>query len=183
MTLIVEQPNVIQVFEFREIPEPRIIMDYYSAGNIVDAGVVDEDRYVSALGQILDGLSHLHAKVVAHRDLKPENFLVEKKPFFKVVVTDFGLSKVVTNTTLLTTFCGTLKYLAPEVFPGLSDGPQSTFGPWASSSSKGCMAFQRPQMLPSRKRRRRSRRSSGTIGSVSGPRSSSTSWMVKRKAR
>jgi len=131
MTLIVEQPNVMQVFEFREIPEPMIIMDYYSAGNMVDAGVVDEDRYVSALGQILDGLSHLHAKGVAHRDLKPENFLVEKKPFFKVVITDFGLSKVITNATLLTTFCGTRKYLAPEVFPGLSDGHGPAVDVWS----------------------------------------------------
>lgn len=120
MTLIDEQPNVMQVFEFRETPEPMIILDYYSEGNIVDAGDIDDERYVSALGQILDGLSHLHAKEVAHRDLKPQDFLVKKKPFFKVVITDFGLSKVVT--TLLTTFCGTLKYLAPEVFPGVSDG-------------------------------------------------------------
>lgn len=84
-----------------------IIMDYYFTGNIVEAGVIDKNRYVSALGQILDSLSHLHAKGVAHCDLKPENFLVEKKPFFKVVITDFGLSKVVTNNTLLKTFCGT----------------------------------------------------------------------------
>lgn len=56
---------MVQVFELRETPEPAIIMAYYPLGNIVDAGIVDEDRYVSALGQILDGLSHLHAKGVA----------------------------------------------------------------------------------------------------------------------
>ena len=61
-TLIIEQPNVMQVFEFRETPEPIIIMAYYHQGNIVNAGIVDEDRYISALGQILDGLNHLHAK-------------------------------------------------------------------------------------------------------------------------
>lgn len=122
MMLIIEKPNVMQVFEFRETPAPMIIMAYYSNGNIANAGLIDEQSYVSAWGQILDGLSHLHAKGVVHRDLKPENLLVQKKPFFKVVITDFGLAKVVPNTTLLKTFCGTLQYLAPEVFPGLSNG-------------------------------------------------------------
>jgi serine/threonine protein kinase len=131
LTLIIEQPNIMRVFEFRETLEPMIVMAYYPDGNLVDAGVVDDERCISALGQILDGLSHLHAKGVVHRDLKPENLLVEKKPFFKVVITDFGLAKVATNTTLLTTFCGTLKYLAPEVFPGLSDGHGPLVDVWS----------------------------------------------------
>ncbi|KAK5011186.1 hypothetical protein LTR28_005054, partial [Elasticomyces elasticus] len=116
-TLMKDNPhaNVMQVFELRETPEAMIIMAYYPNGNIMDAGIVDEDKYISALGQILDGLSHIHAK-------RHEKFLVEQKPFFKVVITDFGLAKLVTNATLLTTFCGSLKYLAPEVFPSFSDG-------------------------------------------------------------
>jgi serine/threonine protein kinase len=136
-TLTIKQPNVIRVIEFREMPEPMIIMDYYNLGNIMEAGVA-YDQYVTVVGQILDGLHHLHAKGVAHRDLKPENFLVEKIPFFKVVITDFGLSKVVTDTTLLRTFCGTLKYLAPEVFPCISDGYRPSMDVWAL----GVIAFE-----------------------------------------
>lgn len=128
----------MQVFEFRETPEPMIIMTYYPAGNMLDAGVIDDEKYVSALGQVLDGLSHLHAQGVAHRDLKSENFLVENQPLFKVIITDFGLAKVVNNTTLLTTFCGTLKYLAPEVFPGLSEG----HGPPVDVWSLGVLALE-----------------------------------------
>jgi serine/threonine protein kinase len=137
ITLTIEQPNMMRVIEFRETPEPMIIMDYYDLGNIMEAGVA-YDQYVTAVGQILDGLHHLHAKGVAHRDLKPENFLVEKVPFFKVVITDFGLSKFVTDTTLLRTFCGTLKYLAPEVFPGISDGYRPSMDIWAL----GVIAFE-----------------------------------------
>lgn len=102
----------MQVFEFRETPKPMIIMDYYPAGNITDSNIFNEELYISAMGQILDGLSHLHAKEIAHRDLKSENFLVEMRPFFKVVITDFGFAKVAPNATWLKTFCGTLKYLA-----------------------------------------------------------------------
>ncbi|KAL9118861.1 MAG: hypothetical protein Q9187_004583 [Circinaria calcarea] len=131
-------PNVVQVFEFRETPEPMIIMAYYPLGDIVDAGVINEDKRISTFGQVLDGLSHLHAKGVVHRDLKPENFLVEIKPFYKVVITDFGLSKVVTNNTWLTTFCGSLKYAAPEVFPFYMNG----HGPPADIWSLGVIVLE-----------------------------------------
>ena len=79
---------------------------------------------------MLDGLGHLHAKGVAHRDLKPENFLVKKSLFFKVVITNFGLLKAMTDTTVLKTFCGTLKYLAPEAFPGICHDYNSLIDVW-----------------------------------------------------
>lgn len=129
---------MIQVFELQETPEPSIIMAYYPLGKIGNAGNIDEDRYVSALGQILDGLSHLHAKGVAHRDLKPENILIEMDPLFKVVVADFGMAKVVTDTVLLQTFCGSLKYAAPEVFPSHSSG----HGPLVDIWSLGIIVFE-----------------------------------------
>ncbi|KAF7507545.1 hypothetical protein GJ744_010336 [Endocarpon pusillum] len=75
-------PNVMRVMELWETPEPLIVMDYYDLGNIIEAGVA-YDQYVTAVGQILDSLDHLHAKGVAHRDLKAENLLVERVPFFK----------------------------------------------------------------------------------------------------
>ena len=131
MILTIEQPNVMRVIEFRDSPNPLIIMDYYEHGNITEA-VVAHDQYVTAFGQILDGLSHLHARGATHRDLKPENFLVEKFPFFKVVITDFGFSKVVKDNTVLKTFCGTLKYVAPEAFPGISQGYDSSIDVWAT---------------------------------------------------
>ncbi|KAL8881872.1 MAG: hypothetical protein Q9198_001015 [Flavoplaca austrocitrina] len=96
-------------------------MDYYPLGNINDFNTA-YDEYVTAWGQILDGLKHVHAKGVVHRDLKPKNILVERDPLFKVVIADFGMAKVATDTTLLQTFCGTLKYAAPELhFDKLED--------------------------------------------------------------
>lgn len=82
-----------------------IIMAYCPDGNIADADFMNDSSYISALGQTLDGLSHLHAKGVVHRDLKPENLLVQKEPHFRIVIADFGMSKVATDTTLLTSFC------------------------------------------------------------------------------
>lgn len=119
--LTTEQPNMMRVFKFQESPKPHIIMNYYHCDNIAEAGI-NYNQYLTAFGQILDGLSHLHVKEVAHRNLKPKNFLVEMNPFFRVVITDFGFAKIVTNNMLLKTFYGTYKYLAPEVFPGISNG-------------------------------------------------------------
>ena len=69
---------------------------------------------------------------MAHRDLKPENFLVKLRPF-QVVIADFGLSKG-----------GTLKYTAPEVFPGLSD----SHGPKVDVWSLGITIFECIYGLP-----------------------------------
>ena len=134
---------MVQVFELRETPEPTIIMDFYPLGNISDANTA-YDEYITAWGQILDGLKHLHAKGVVHRDLKPENILVERNPLFKVIIADFGMAKVTTDTALLQTFCGTLKYAAPEVFPGLSSG----HGPLVDIFSLGIMVYEWIYALP-----------------------------------
>ena len=45
------QPNVAQVFELREKPEPAIIMAYYPRGNMVDALILDEAQRMSVLAR------------------------------------------------------------------------------------------------------------------------------------
>ena len=112
----------MQVFEFKETSDVMIVMRYFPAGNITDANISDYEQQVSAFGQILEGLEHLHHKGIVHRDLKPENILIETEPLFKAVITDFGLAKIVPADRRLKTFCGTLYYQAPEVFPNFSDG-------------------------------------------------------------
>lgn len=121
----------MKVFEFYERPEPTIIMEYYSYGNIADAGELGEVTYISAFGQILAGLKHLHGKGIAHRDLKPENLLVELRPLFRIVISDFGLAKSVPDSALLSTFCGSLTYAAPEVFPHISHGHSYSVDVWS----------------------------------------------------
>ena len=132
----------MQVIDFQDSPEPLLLMPYYHVGNLGDLQNVSGEQYVSAFRQILLGLSHLHGRGVAHRDLKPENLLVELDPF-TVIIADFGLSKVATDS-LLTTFCGTLKYAAPEIFPGISDG----YGPSVDIWSTGVIVLEWMYGLP-----------------------------------
>jgi len=69
------------------------------------------------MSQIFLAIDYLHKNGYIYRDLKPENILIDKEGNIKL--TDFGLSKVVTNNennNTTNTLCGTLEYIAPEIF-------------------------------------------------------------------
>ena len=63
-------------------------------------------------------MEYCKSKNIAHRDLKPENILLDNGGIVKV--SDFGLSSLYRDpsnlTQLLHTTCGTINYLAPEVW-------------------------------------------------------------------
>ena len=61
-------------------------------------------------------MDYLHRNLVTHRDLKPENILMmtlDRETVCKV--TDFGLAKLASTMSSMTTFCGTPLFVAPEV--------------------------------------------------------------------
>jgi serine/threonine-protein kinase Chk2 len=65
---------------------------------------------------MLEAVKYLHEKGITHRDLKPENILLSCDDNDTLIkVTDFGLSKIVGEQSLMQTLCGTPSYLAPEV--------------------------------------------------------------------
>ena len=73
----------------------------------------------SVAHQMCQALEYLHHANITHRDIKPDNILIKSRDPLVVKLTDFGLSKVITNEdSFLKTFCGTLLYCAPEVYPG-----------------------------------------------------------------
>lgn len=115
-----------------------MIMAYFPDGNLAEADFMDDVRHISAFGQILSGLEVLHSNGIVHRDLKPENFLIVRQPLFRVVIADFGLANVLPEHSLLHTFCGTLKYVAPEVTPQVGQG----HGPPADIWSLGVIVFE-----------------------------------------
>tara|TARA_Y100000389_G_scaffold189714_1_gene213771 strand:+ start:560 stop:1408 length:849 start_codon:yes stop_codon:yes gene_type:complete len=67
-------------------------------------------RFVSA--SILSALIYMHSRTIIYRDLKPENIMVNKDGYITLV--DLGFAKVVKDKTY--TMCGTMDYVAPEIF-------------------------------------------------------------------
>ena len=75
--------------------------------------------------QLLDGLQACHQAGIIHRDVKPAN--VVKTPEGVVKLTDFGIARVITDTTLSRkgTIVGTPNYMSPEQIRGEDVDPRS----------------------------------------------------------
>ncbi|KAI9838610.1 MAG: hypothetical protein M1819_004924 [Sarea resinae] len=115
-------PHIVQYIDYVDMPlHLYIVMEYVACGDLArvlsEGGILTEPLARSMTSQILSALEYLHHMKVTHRDIKPDNILIACNDPFHVKLSDFGLSKAVNDDTFLTTFCGTLLYCAPEVFP------------------------------------------------------------------
>ena len=87
---------------------------------------------VAIISQVLDALSHAHARGYIHRDIKDQNILVTGTgPNLSAKLTDFGLAKSFTQSgmsgvTVAGEMAGTLSYMPPEQLKNFRDvKPQS----------------------------------------------------------
>ncbi|KAL3810811.1 hypothetical protein ACHAXA_008826 [Cyclostephanos tholiformis] len=92
----------ISLYIQMQLCNPRTLADYISHRN---GSCVDFDEGVrrqrarlaiEIFGQIVSGLSHVHAKGIIHRDLKPANIFTGDDGTF--MIGDFGLSKMILDT-------------------------------------------------------------------------------------
>ena len=65
------------------------------------------------VAEIALALDHLHKNGIIYRDLKPENILIGVDGHLKL--TDFGLSKDISDSKMTRSFCGTPEFMAPEI--------------------------------------------------------------------
>ncbi|CAB1440624.1 unnamed protein product [Pleuronectes platessa] len=116
----IKHDNVVGMEDFYESQTHfYLIMELVSGGElfdrILDRGVYSEKDASRVIQQVLQAVSYLHQNAVVHRDLKPENILFySPEENSKVMISDFGLSKMVDND-IMSTACGTPGYVAPEV--------------------------------------------------------------------
>ena len=97
-----------------------LVLDYVEGGELFDR-IVDEGNFTEQdasriTKQMTEAIQYLHDRKIVHRDLKPENLLfASRENTDRILVTDFGLAKLIDDQTTLMTACGTPNYVAPEI--------------------------------------------------------------------
>jgi serine/threonine protein kinase len=112
-------PNIVKIYEVFIAPEHYYItMDYYSVGDLIDYidnnKVIAIDKLSFIISQMISAIKYIHYNQIAHLDIKLNNFFVKDK-VPNIVLGDFGLS-VRLNDEKITSYAGTLEYIAPEIF-------------------------------------------------------------------
>ena len=120
----VESPNhFVLVFELMEGGD---LYNFLMAkGRETGNYSLEENQARDLFGQIMSAVSYAHNQHICHRDLKLENILLKTKEGVSCVkIADFGLSDFYRPGAMVKSSCGTLSFLAPEVFRGTSNaGP------------------------------------------------------------
>ncbi|XP_008194624.1 serine/threonine-protein kinase Chk2 isoform X2 [Tribolium castaneum] len=112
---------IIQMREvFETDDEVFLVLEYMSGGELTSrirsTLAFPECEVKFIFYQILLGVRYLHLNGVTHRDLKPENVLLStQNQYPRVKISDFGLSKIMDDISVMETVCGTVQYAAPEV--------------------------------------------------------------------
>ena len=130
-------PRAAIIFDAGHLADgrPFIVMEYVEGSTLAEVltreGTFEPERAVQVASEICDVLSDAHALGIVHRDLKPSNIMLNERG---VCVLDFGIAKVLQNSTEVTRthattesglVIGTPRYMSPEQCLGHMVGPAS----------------------------------------------------------
>jgi predicted Ser/Thr protein kinase len=125
------------IFDAGRLPDgrPFIVMEHVEGATLAETltqqGRMSAERAVQIACDICDVLADAHALGIIHRDLKPSNIMLTARG---VCVLDFGIAKVLANSTEVTRthattesglIIGTPRYMSPEQCLGQPVGPAS----------------------------------------------------------
>ncbi len=139
-----QHPNIVPLLDSGEVDGAMYLVMPFVEGETLRQRIRRELQLpvaeaVRIAGQIAEGLRYAHEFGIVHRDIKPENILLEQD---RVVITDFGIAKVIGSIgqeTLSTTglALGTPTYMSPEQSSGAGsvDGRSDIY-------SLGCVLYE-----------------------------------------
>jgi serine/threonine-protein kinase len=117
--------NVVEVFDVGETDEhePFFVMELLEGETLAEVmrrgDALGPSRAIAIALQICSALDFAHREGVVHRDVKPANvMLVQNRGGDVVKLLDFGVAKVMGQTTLEGAVVGTVEYMAPEQISG-----------------------------------------------------------------
>jgi serine/threonine protein kinase len=117
-------PNIVSLQSVLENDSYYFVLVEYCEGGTLEHQIhtkrsLSESLCREIFVQLMSGIAFCHSRQIAHRDLKPSNILVTTFPAVKIG--DFGLAGLTGGAGLMSTLCGTIAFLAPEVFAGPYD--------------------------------------------------------------
>ncbi|XP_040594798.1 uncharacterized protein LOC121137051 [Mesocricetus auratus] len=116
-----KHPHIIELFHvFQSRDTTFLVMEHASQGDlyryIMERRCLHESEARRLFTQIVLAVEYCHNNQIAHRDIKADNILLDWMGNAKLC--DFGLAAKVPPGHLLTDYCGTPLYCAPELFVG-----------------------------------------------------------------
>jgi len=109
MKEVFETPN--RIFIILSLATGGDLLTYINARRYLK-----EEQTKKLTTQILFALDHIHNLGIVHRDLKCENLLLDSNE--NIILSDFGFATQQPQDKLLSTFCGSYAYAAPEILTG-----------------------------------------------------------------
>ena len=110
-------PNIVKVYDVGD--ENGI---YYIVMELVEGitlkkyiekkGKIPYKEAVSIAIQVAKGMQAAHSHHIVHRDIKPQNIIISRDG--KVKVTDFGIAKAASSSTITSSTMGSVHYISPE---------------------------------------------------------------------
>jgi len=121
----ISHPFIVKLhYSFQTGAKLYIILDFINGGHLFfqlyRQGFFSESLAKVYCAEIVLAVAHLHSFGIAHRDLKPENVLLDHTGH--LVLTDFGLAKIVNGDANTNSMVGTMEYMAPEIILGKGHG-------------------------------------------------------------
>ncbi|HEY4931075.1 MAG TPA: tetratricopeptide repeat protein [Terriglobales bacterium] len=156
-------PNIATAFDFPEWNGIDFLVTEYVSGTRLDEklahGPLPEETVLALGRELASGLEAAHHEGIIHRDLKPGNLRFTESGQLKIL--DFGLAELIDpavdvasaeTVSLAMTLTGTLPYMAPEQFEGITDQRTDL---WAAGVvlyelATGQLPFPQTQMAPLR---------------------------------
>jgi serine/threonine-protein kinase len=116
--------NIVRMLDSGMEDNVYFIIQEYIEGKtlknmILENGVLDYQRAIRIMTDICSAMEYAHDNGLVHRDIKPQNILMDKDG--KVKVTDFGIAKDISSSTLTNMdsgILGSVHYFSPEQAKG-----------------------------------------------------------------